>query len=161
MRIILITLFLANVGYLSVQGQIIDEITTSGGTLSNSSNTIDFNVGNLLIGDFSNNQQTVRHGVLSTHLKVIPQTLSEIADLVVSVYPNPVLSILSVDHRKALPIGTSIEVRDLNGALVSNHTIEINTSTSEVDMSKVANGTYLLLVKTGSGLSNTYRIIKQ
>jgi len=161
MRIFFITLLIANFGYLTAQDQLIGEFTTSGATISNSSNTIDFNVGNLLIGEVSNSQQTVLHGLLPYALKVTALAADEISDLVVSVYPNPVISKLSVDHKESLPLGTLIEVRDINGALMSSKTIETTATKSEIDMSDIANGTYLLMIKTRSGQTNLYRIIKQ
>jgi len=73
-------------------------------------------------------------------------------------YPNPVTSRLTVELR-----GTSahtLVLRDLRGAVVRTATIDAGIASSELDLSKVASGMYLLTVGSAEG-QEVHRITKE
>lgn len=71
------------------------------------------------------------------------------------VYPNPVKDIFKVAYVKNI---SSVSVTNLVGQEVLNK--KVNALSSEIDMSNLASGTYLVKV-TSEGLSKTIKVVKE
>jgi PKD repeat protein/photosystem II stability/assembly factor-like uncharacterized protein len=75
-------------------------------------------------------------------------TLIEGADKVTfNIYPNPVRNDLTIEYSGYLKGKCFVEIYDLKGSLVFNKQIFIESSTTELDVSDLKNGMYLLILK--------------
>ena len=84
---------------------------------------------------------------------------SAIADNSLRLYPNPVTSVLNIKTSK-LNSGTTIKIADIFGKTVLSQ--QLNSSESQIDVSKLAGGTYLLIVINKEGIViNTSKFVKQ
>lgn len=77
-----------------------------------------------------------------------------------SVYPNPADNFIHIDlmddHIK------SIQILNLPGAILSSHTSStINKTTSQLDISNLPKGMYILLITATSGVDYRHKFIKQ
>lgn len=74
----------------------------------------------------------------------------------ISVYPNPTENILNIALNSTLQI-KEITIYSVSGAIVK----EINEKTNVIDVSKLENGSYLLMIETNTGQTFNTRFIKK
>jgi len=73
----------------------------------------------------------------------------------VKVYPNPVVDMLNVESPNKVK---SVSVFDLTGKVVSTHTL--NAAKSQINLSKMAPGVYMVNIETDNGIQ-TVKVIKK
>ncbi|OAQ37920.1 hypothetical protein A5893_16240 [Pedobacter psychrophilus] len=78
---------------------------------------------------------------------------------VLSVYPNPANDIIIVNHGLNSK-GGLIRVIDVNGKLVLNHLVSANQAISELDISKLSSGIYMINYQTDLNTSSIKMIKK-
>jgi len=79
----------------------------------------------------------------------------------VTLYPNPVAyDMLKVKIEAAEPGGT-LTLLDIRGNVIRASTYKGRSDTREIDMRKVAPGTYILRVVSGGGQVKTLRVVKE
>ncbi|MBN8622836.1 MAG: T9SS type A sorting domain-containing protein [Flavobacteriales bacterium] len=71
------------------------------------------------------------------------------------VYPNPVVDVLNVESASKV---ISLSVYDLSGKAVSSHTL--NAVKSQVNLSKLAPGVYIVNIETENG-TQSVKIVKK
>ena len=62
-----------------------------------------------------------------------------------SVYPNPAEQTLNVNHASAV-VGANLKVLSLEGKTIFQKAVSVNSTSSNLDVSKLATGTYLLIL---------------
>ena len=148
---------------ITTQAQSIDAsiISNSGGTYSNANNSINFSIGETIIGTISNSQSIDQGfwfgiGVQNT---LSTEDFSP-NDSFISVYPNPATDFLNI---KVYDIDTyDISLFDLNGRKIIAAKITAIPQGNQIDISSLSKGIYLLsLSAIENNQENIYRIIKQ
>lgn len=129
-------------------------IGTSGDQYITAAATMDFTMGEPITATLTGQNGIATQGFHQGTISItsVRETLS-LAEL--SVYPNP-----TTDR---LTISTAIEnalwqLHTLDGKIVSSGALNIGNTT--VDVSSLAQATYMLTITTPSQLVNTYRIVK-
>lgn len=74
------------------------------------------------------------------------------------IFPNPVQSIITVNHSKAIQESV-MQIFGSNGALIMQKIIPANSFLTIIDVSKLANGVYILVYKNGKEL-NEIKFVK-
>lgn len=93
----------------------------------------------------------------STKIKIIGLDVKEkFITNDIKIYPNPTSDYIFV---KAAPKGATISIYSLVGALIDNVVVENNLT--QINVSSLAVGTYILQIKTANGESLSSKIIKQ
>lgn len=131
-------------------------ITSTGGSKSNSNGTIEFSVGEVAISSYSNPYGSIHEGVIQNHLLVTDKII-QIADLHISVYPNPVVSFLKIklpDSQKYV-----FQLYSSSGELIQKNVCNQN---QEIDFQNLSQGLYnLQILNTDTRQYNSYSIVKQ
>ena len=78
----------------------------------------------------------------------------------ISVYPNPVRSILNIDLRNVVNESGTIQILSMNGSLLKSNPILLNAGTQQVDVSNLAQGVYLCKIICGQK-TETIKFLKQ
>jgi len=131
-------------------------ITSSGETLINSTNEIDYSIGEITIETHSNSSNTITQGFHQPlTISVNIQELTDSPEMVI--YPNPaseiVYIVISNNDQKFIANIYSIE-----GKLIESKSISKETS---FNTSNYASGKYLITLKQNDQLIKTYQIIKE
>jgi hypothetical protein len=75
------------------------------------------------------------------------------------IYPNPVLDVLQIDN----PLGMDLDnvvILDVTGKVVSKYIPDENVTKFSLDMSHLATGAYIIVIKAPHGQINK-RIVKE
>lgn len=95
------------------------------------------------------NQGAVKYSAIASVNKLIGA---------VSVYPNPVVNSLLVNHSKATG-ATFVKIISIDGRVVANKQVEIGATQTSFDVSKLKNGNYILSFDNGT-TSSTVHFVK-
>ncbi len=150
-NILLSTLFLL-VGTINAQ----EVISTQGDSYSNSSNTIDYTIGEPIIETVSDGNNDLTQGFHQTLLTVVGIEDLDV-NFSVNIFPNPTSEIVNLDIEKYE--GIIFHLFTLEGKLLNQAVLtEKKTTLNVADYPK---GTYLLKLSTsGNQKIKTYKIIK-
>jgi hypothetical protein len=143
---------------LAVQAQSLSpEVHSSAGnSFSNSSGQLDWTLGETVTSTLNAPGTTATQGFHQPDLSITTM-LAENESIVVSLYPNPVVSSLQVSLTNPV-VATKLELFTAEGKVVLSK--EINAAQTELSMTDLSSGTYLLKISSAGNKSNTYRIIK-
>lgn len=131
-------------------------IATQGSSYSNSSGSIDFTIGEVIIQTLTTTSNVLTQGFHQTNLTVLgiddfDQTFQ------VKVFPNPTNEILNIDISNF--DGLSYDIYDISGRQLYTKKLIAKTTSFAVD--HLANGMYLLVLKGENNQKlKTYRILK-
>ncbi|MFY8034052.1 MAG: T9SS type A sorting domain-containing protein, partial [Flexibacteraceae bacterium] len=89
-------------------------------------------------------------------VKVYPMSVNSLAAMGISVYPNPTSATLTINSK--LEMVKSVQIKDVSGKVV--YTASPNALQSELNVSELTNGFYLVEIATDKGTS-VARIVKQ
>lgn len=132
-------------------------VSTQGESYSNSSGGIEFTVGELMISTYQNGTNGLTQGFHQTKL-VISSVKDFESSFEVAIYPNPVMYELTIKFTD-IQYGYQLEMVDVNGKLVKVQ--QLSGTESTVDVSQMAAGVYMLLLKDEEGdLIKTYQVHK-
>lgn len=140
---------------LTVQGFSQETVPASGGTVSGTSGSFSFTVGQPMYGFAKNAAQSVSEGVQQTNTAKINLNMEQFrpnSELVV--YPNPVIDNITITNTNTI---SSVEVISLLGQRVLSARPEALSTT--LDMNGLPVGTYLIEVQS-EGKTSTVKIIK-
>lgn len=139
---------------LTVSSQ--EVIASQGNSYSNSSVSIDFTIGEVVIASLSNTGNTLTQGFHQTNLTVLAIDDFDI-NYQARVFPNPTQDLLQVEIQNFE--GLNYKMYDIQGRQLSQQKIySINTS---INTTPYAKGLYLLVIlNENNQLLKTYRIIK-
>lgn len=115
----------------------------------------DFPVGNtIVVHNLVYNGVVIDTCIFNVNVTGILAT-AEVTKNQISFYPNPVKDFLKVSYTKEIK---SLEVYDMSGKRVFSK--ELNRKESEIDLSKLSSGTYIVNAKV-QGEMKTFKIIKK
>ena len=138
-------------------------IGSSGLPISKGTYTINFTVGEAIVGDINNGISVQQgfwaelsgDGTLSIETLINP--INEI-----EVFPNPTVNLVQIQFRQKNANNYTVQLFDINGKEIYkfNKTSQLQTKTFSI--SHLAPGMYLLLVRdTQSDYNRTFKILKQ
>ena len=134
-------------------------ISTDYGTLTNEVASLRYQVGNLWGGDLAHQSITITS---NTWVNITREALSidERIALEVSIYPNPVQHILSIES--VMLEDLAIELYNLKGIKLETDFKRQSSNKASVDLTQLSPGIYFLkTLHKQSQQSETFRILKQ
>lgn len=139
---------------IDVQAQ--EVISTSGGSYKNSTTTIDFSVGELMISTLSTNQVVVTQGFHQSFKATITTLEPSNFPIEVSVFPNPTSDYINISTED-FSDEIAYRLYNINGVLISQGTFSKNTKLS---INSYTKGFYqLLLTNSNQQLIQTFKIL--
>jgi len=134
-----------------------DIITTSGGNITNNSVQVNWTIGEPITDLITNNKTIVTSGLNQPTFKIETSIENINTKIDVSVFPNPTSQFINIkfDGESSL----RARILTLSGAVISAY--EIKEKLTQLDLSKVVSGVFIIELSDNTGKLNTYRIIKQ
>ena len=139
---------------LTVSSQ--EVIASQGNSYSNTSMSIDFTIGEVVIATLNNTGNTLTQGFHQTNLTVLAIDDFDI-NYQARVFPNPTQDLLQVEIQNFE--GLNFKMYDIQGRQLSQQ--KINSMNTTINTTPYAKGLYLLVIlNENNQLLKTYRIIK-
>jgi hypothetical protein len=137
-------------------------VSSAGGSDQTNNVRLDWTLGELAVETTSTLDKIYTQGfqqpLLITKVKSSNQPMTGYS---VSVYPNPVRSILTINIQSIIDSKVYLKITDLKGQVVYNNNTYSKGSSVNVNMRSLASGVYLLTVTHSSGVTiGTYKIVK-
>jgi hypothetical protein len=140
---------------LATHGQ--EVIATKGGRLTNTSATMDFTIGEVVIESLNGNSTVMTQGFLQSNITIIATAISSF-QYDISVFPNPTSDVLVIETPGNS--GVTYQLIDINGDVLSTNII--TGESLKLDIQKHESGMYLLRLTHQNGEEHeVYQIIKQ
>jgi hypothetical protein len=137
-------------------------IGSSGEPLSNGTHTINFTVGEPIVGIVQNNA-AILQGFWAELLNDDTLSVSSIVELEnwVSVYPNPVVNYLKFNFNTQSVSYFKVGLFDVSGKLLIEDTLKNQNANSQLDLSHLSSGIYLLKITASeTNYNKSIKIIK-
>lgn len=152
MKKILILLF--SITSVFVFGQ--EVISSSGNSLSNGKYTIDFTIGEPIIGTLQKNSKTLTQGYHQPNLAIIEvKQIDE--NFNAALFPNPATSFINIEIDDFE--GVSFKLEDLSGKVLDQK--DINKNITPVNVKSLERGIYLLkLIDDKDNKLKSYKFLK-
>jgi hypothetical protein len=83
------------------------------------------------------------------------------AKLSISLYPNPVKNILTIEGQQVFGTNTNITITDVTGKMLNIASKKIKDNMIYVDVTNLSKGVYFLRLNTETGVASTNRFVKQ
>lgn len=138
-------------------------VLSAGGDISKSSNiTLEWTLGELAIETAVGIDKMYTQGFHQPLLISKLKTPTEpITGYVVTIFPNPVISIVNINIQSKIDSKVYLKILDLKGHVVYTNSTYSKLSSIKVDMRALASGVYFLTVTSASGITiGTYKIVK-
>ncbi len=138
-------------------------IASGGGSDLSNNIRLDWTLGELATETISTQQHIYTQGFQQPYLQVIniPVQVDSSLGYQVSVYPNPVTSMLHVYLHGVADTKVYLRLSDINGRTVYLNSVYTAGSSTTIDMTNLAADIYILFINTPSGQTiKTYKIIK-
>ncbi len=140
MKLLLKYLFLFITTYLSAQTMAKNTVSNAGLEMSNPEHTINFTIGEPIIGIISNSE-SIDQGFWAGSLFVEPITIEkELGGIVI--YPNPMIHELNIQTNNNAVFG--ITMFAVNGKMALKQKVESTLLEHKIDVSHLAKGMYVL-----------------
>ena len=138
---------------LSVTAQ--EVVATQGDSYSNTSGSIDFTVGEVVINTGTDGSNSITQGFHQSNWKFVGVE-DHAPNYEVSIFPNPTEEVLNIKTSKFENVKYTLY--DTQGKLVLHGKLSAEQTTIQVR--KMAAGSYSLVLNTGKQILKTYRLIK-
>jgi hypothetical protein len=138
---------------LSVTAQQV--IATQGDSYSNTIGSIDFTVGEVVINTGTDGSNSITQGFHQSNWKFVGLE-DHATNYEVSIFPNPTEEVLNIKTSKFEKV--KYKLYDTQGKLVLQGKLSAEQTTIQV--TKIATGSYSLVLNTGKQILKTYRLIK-
>ena len=138
---------------LSVTAQ--EVIATQGDSYSNTSGSIDFTVGEVVINTGTDGSNSITQGFHQSNWKFVGVE-DHTPNYEVSIFPNPTEEVLNIKTSKFENV--KYTMYDTQGKLVLQGKLSAEQTTIQV--TRIAAGSYSLVLNTGKQILKTYRLIK-
>jgi hypothetical protein len=138
---------------LSVTAQ--EVIATQGDSYSNTIGSIDFTVGEVVINTGTDGSNSITQGFHQSNWKFVGLE-DHATNYEVSIFPNPTEEVLNIKTSKFEKV--KYKLYDTQGKLVLQGKLSAEQTTIQV--TKIATGSYSLVLNTGKQILKTYRLIK-
>lgn len=140
----------------SMSGQV--SVNSSGGEAIGSNGSVSFSVGQVDYINFSSAQNMMSEGVQQP-IELYTVKIEELQEKVyLTLYPNPTTQNLWLQFDGAVHNRKKIEVYSISGQKVKS--LEIDESKPQLDVSDLANGTYIIRVYAHGTVLFTKRFVK-
>lgn len=155
-----LTFILASISY----GQVLERqvIGSSGTSLSNANTSINFTIGEAVVGVIASSNNELRQGFW--HASAIMTLSNEdfaTTELTVQLFPNPVSEYLNVNFIEGATSNYTMEFYDVTGKKQLNASMLEGENQKRIDLQQLARGVYLLsITQINTNNTKTYRIIK-
>ncbi|MBE9510529.1 MAG: T9SS type A sorting domain-containing protein [Bacteroidetes bacterium] len=143
---------------VSVKAQQAEVIATSGDFYENSSGSLSWTLGEVVIETLSETNFILTQGFQQSKLTVTAINDLQTSGIELSVYPNPTNSFLFIEVKTDKQRDLQINLFDLNGKLILQK--KITGSKQTVNMQNYKPATYILKVTEGNKEIRTYQIVK-
>lgn len=158
--LLLIVLISYHIAGQSISKQVIG---SSGQPISNGSYTINFTVGEAIVGEVINGVN-IHQGFwaeLSNDETLTLETLiNPLEDI--QVFPNPVVNLVQIRFKLNETENYKIQLFDINGKEIHNLKQTVQEQTKQLNISHLSSGMYLLTVRNPqSNYIKTFKILKQ
>jgi len=154
-KFIIVSAFMASISGFTNAQQV---ISSSGSTLKNSTGSLSFTVGELVIDTKNAGATTITQGFHQTKLTITAMNVLREQNFSISAFPNPTNDFVNLKIEKGEIRDIEFTLFDLQGKVLSNQKIK-NTNT-EVPFSGYNSGNYLLKVNQKGKEIQTFKIIK-
>lgn len=136
-------------------------VGNSGETISGASGSLSFTVGEPIVGSITNGSALGQGFWLGAIEGVILGTDDFSLEAATAVYPNPVRDQLSISFSDIQGEEFDFVLFDVSGRQILKKQVSSNVSTEQMNLSSLANGTYLIkVIRLNGGHSKTFKIIK-
>lgn len=134
-------------------------VATAGSTLSNSSGSISYTIGEGVANTLTKGDKTITQGFHQGNMSVT--LVSELKDLEfsISVFPNPTEDVLTLKLTKEDVTGLQYLIFDINGKLIIKKDLVSNETS--VSVNHLSNGIYIIKVQEGLKELKIFKIVKQ
>ncbi len=137
-------------------------IASSGVTLNGTSNTLNFTMGEPVIGNIDNGESLGQGFWLGAIEGVVLSNEDFNSSIETSFYPNPVKDFLNISFTDMEGQNIELVLYDILGREVYKKQMTGIANTEVINLSSLNSGTYLLsIVLQSNNTSKTYKIIKQ
>lgn len=143
---------------VSVKAQQAEVIATSGDFYENSSGSLSWTLGEVVIETLSETNFILTQGFQQSKLTVTAINDLQTSGIELSVYPNPTNSFLLIEVKTDKQRDLLLSLFDLNGKLILQK--KITGSKQTVNMQNYKPATYILKVTEGNKEIRTYQIVK-
>lgn len=149
----------------TLYGQVLERqvIGSSGTSISNSDNTLNFTIGEPIVGAISSTNNEVEQGFWNASAIMTLSNEDFVnQDLSVRLFPNPVSDYLNVNFNEITTSNYAIEIYDVTGKKQIKTSMLEGENQKRINLQPLASGIYLISVtQTNTNNTNTYRIIKK
>ncbi len=131
-------------------------LSPSGKSISGKSISVDYTIGQIAVTSIGNNKYTLHQGFHQT-IKIERDTTNDNIPLDVSVWPNPVTSVLNIKTQSSgisYALYNSLQQQTFFDGFVSGNTTKL------IDISKLPAATYLLVLTYEQYNTNVFKILK-
>lgn len=154
-KFIIVSAFMASISVFTNAQQV---ISSSGSTLKNSTGSLSFTVGELVIDTKNAGATTITQGFHQTKLTITAMNVLREQNFSISAFPNPTNDFVNLKIEKGEIRDVEFILFDLQGKVLSNRKIE-GTNT-EVSFSGYNSGNYFLKVMQNGKEIQTFKIVK-
>jgi hypothetical protein len=137
----------------NANAQELNVVASSGTYTEGATHSIAWTIGEAVTASLIFPDNHVTQGFHQSDLYVL--SVDEFQPLIISVYPNPARDIINITSDEP----SRMSIYDMQGKLIT--TIDVNSSTSELDVSYLSRGTYSLVFEAKGAIAKTMKIIKQ
>lgn len=163
MKSLLIMLcFIYATSYLQAQSISKQVIGSSGEPISNGTYTLNFTIGEPIVGIIQNGV-TIHQGFWAELFSDETLSITTLTDEnTISVFPNPVVNYLNFHFKQNEAVNYMVKLFDMSGKQVMNANLKSQNQNSQLDISQLSNGVYVLTLESKETNYNTsFKIIKK
>lgn len=133
-------------------------IATTGGDVASPTGNVSFTVGQI---DYVSVESSgsVNQGVQQPYELFVLETTEWTSDFVISAYPNPIVSFLTINIGETTPELLDYVLTDENGRIVSEGMLK--EKETKLDVRELASSTYFLNILHNDQQVKTYKLIKR
>lgn len=137
-------------------------IGSTGTLLTNETNTINFTVGESVVGLIESNE-TIHQGFWSSTTNDETLSITKPSPIIngITYYPNPVINDLTINFKAETSGDFNVVLYDILGREVYGKTLNSKMKTHEINMASLSNGTYVMRISSHKNSYNkSIKIIK-
>ncbi|NOR75052.1 MAG: T9SS type A sorting domain-containing protein, partial [Draconibacterium sp.] len=133
-------------------------ISANGGTETAAGTQVSWTIGEPITATISDGTTTLTQGFHQSNLTVTAINNIQIAGVEIKVYPNPTSDFVTVHFSKVMERPTYF-LFDLLGGIIEQKNIE--STDVKIDMTRFAEGSYILKLSSGQKPLQSFKIIKR
>jgi hypothetical protein len=163
MKTLLIMLcFICGTSHIQAQSISKQVLGSSGESLSNGNRTINFTVGEPIVGMIQNGA-TIHQGFWAELFSDETLNITILTnENTISVFPNPAVNYLNFHFKQNKNVTYSVKLFDITGKMILNTNLQSQNQNSQLDISQLSNGMYVLtLVSKDSSYNQSFKILKK